>query len=75
MHSTLASKDQQAQAEKKMTDDVVIAESVPSTTTVKMHRTLENQASQKIDVKEKAVDFRYVPHGDGPCSCCGPWSE
>lgn len=74
MHSTLASKDQQAQAEKKMTEDVVIAESVPSTTTVKMH-TLENQASQKIDVKEKAVDFRYVPHGDGPCSCCGPWSE
>jgi hypothetical protein len=21
------------------------------------------------------VDFRHVPHGHGPCSCCGPYSE
>lgn len=24
---------------------------------------------------EKPVDYRYVRHGQGPCSCCGPHSE
>lgn len=27
------------------------------------------------EASDRAVDFRYVPHGHGPCSCCGPWSE
>jgi hypothetical protein len=22
-----------------------------------------------------AVDARRVPHGQGPCACCGPYSE
>jgi len=25
--------------------------------------------------QEKPVDFRYVPHGHGPCSCCGQLGE
>lgn len=24
---------------------------------------------------DTSPDFRYVRHGEGPCSCCGPYSE
>jgi len=27
------------------------------------------------EAKSHSVDFRYVPHGQGPCACCGPHSE
>lgn len=24
---------------------------------------------------DRSIDFRYVAHGHGACSCCGPYSE
>jgi len=25
--------------------------------------------------KSQSTDFGTVPHGQGPCACCGPYSE
>lgn len=31
--------------------------------------------SKPETVAQPPIDFRYVQHGHGPCSCCGPYSE
>lgn len=28
-----------------------------------------------VEEQTRPIDFRNVPHGHGPCSCCGPYSE
>lgn len=32
-------------------------------------------AGERKPMDDKPVDFRYVPHGHGPCTCCGPYGE
>lgn len=39
--------------------------------TQRMPKTTEEQVQEAV----LPVDFRYVQHGHGPCSCCGPSSE
>lgn len=76
MRWTLASKELQAQAEnKRAADVVVVADSAISSTSKSVDDKAEIQASPNTEAEEKSIDFRYLPHGDGPCSCCGPWSE
>lgn len=35
---------------------------------------LKGEAAE-VELSEKPVDYRYIPHGHGPCHCCGPYSE
>jgi hypothetical protein len=57
------------------TDEIVMnADSMPASVTAKIGGT-ESRQSPDSAVQEKPVDFRYVPHGHGPCSCCGQLGE
>lgn len=38
-------------------------------------KTLSGEVADTEQKDEKPVDYRYVPHGQGPCSCCGPYGE
>lgn len=76
MHSILTSKNLPPQEQSQMADDVVgFANGAVSTTGKPTDLREESKPSPITEVKEKPVDFRYVAHGDGPCSCCGPWTE
>lgn len=50
--------------------DVPLAQEKPETL-VEKYKAIKPAAEQAV----LAVDARRVEHGQGPCSCCGPYSE
>lgn len=57
-----------------MDEFAVEADRIPVTVNTEIAATKSTQSPDHSDQK-KPVDFRYVPHGHGPCSCCGQLGE
>lgn len=54
----------------KELSDVPLAQDMPETV-VEKYKAIKPAAEQAVLV----VDARRVAHGQGPCACCGPYSE
>lgn len=57
------------------TDDVPVGAEEKFAVAKTANSKMTDRESLDRDDQKKPVDFRYVPHGHGPCSCCGPLSE
>jgi hypothetical protein len=55
--------------QKSVSDDLAIA------MTAENEDVLKGEAAAAELKLRKPVDYRYVPHGQGPCDCCGPYGE
>jgi len=54
----------------KELSDVSLAREVPEKVAEK-YKAINSSSQQTV----LAVDARRVEHGQGPCACCGPYSE